>query len=79
MKEKETAKGLRRSSLSAEEKPMWKVLVRKREPQRGSNVETVGPKEFNKNPLPLDKQSRSNSILCYTRHLMYNPHDLLIA
>ena len=34
----------------------------------------VGPKEFNKNPLPLDKQSMTNSILCYTHHLMYNPH-----
>ena len=35
---------------------------------------TVGPKEFNKNPLPLDKQSRANSILCYICHLMYDPH-----
>ena len=34
----------------------------------------VGPKEFNKNPLTLDKQSKTNSILCYTHHLMYNPH-----
>ena len=34
----------------------------------------VGSKEFNKNPLPLDKQSKTNSILCYTHHLMYNPH-----
>ena len=34
----------------------------------------MGPRKFNKNPLPLDKQSRTNSILCYTRHLMYNPH-----
>ena len=40
----------------------------------------VGTKEFNKNPLPLDKQSKTNSILCYSHHLMYNPpHDLLIA
>ena len=30
----------------------------------------VGPRKSNKNPLPLDKQSRTNSILCYTRHLM---------
>ena len=36
--------------------------------------QNVGPKEFNKNPLPLDKQSRTNSILCYSCHLMYNPH-----
>ena len=35
---------------------------------------TVGPKEFNKNPLPLDKQSRTNSILCCTHHLLYDPH-----
>ena len=34
----------------------------------------VGSKEFNKNPLPLDKQSKTNSILCYTHHLIYNPH-----
>ena len=34
----------------------------------------VGPKEFNKNPLPLDKQGRTNSILCYTHHLIYTPH-----
>ena len=34
----------------------------------------VGSKEFNKNPLPLDKQSKTNFILCYTHHLMYNPH-----
>ena len=38
---------------------------------KGGNV---GPKEFNKNPLPLDKQSKTNSILCYTHHLMYNLH-----
>ena len=34
----------------------------------------MGPKEFNKNSLPLDKQSKTNSILCYTHHLMYNSH-----
>ena len=40
----------------------------------------VGPRKFNKNPLPLDKQSRTNSILCCTRNLLYDPpHDLLIA
>ena len=34
----------------------------------------VGPKELNKNPLPLDKQSRTDSILCYTHLLPYDPH-----
>ena len=33
----------------------------------------MGPRKFNKNPLPLDKQSRTHSILCYTRHLPYDP------
>ena len=33
----------------------------------------VGPRKFNKNPLPLDKQSRTDSILCYTRHFPYDP------
>ena len=37
-------------------------------------IDFVGPKEFNKNPLPLDKQNRTNSILCYTHHFLYNPH-----
>ena len=37
-------------------------------------VGSVGPRKFNKNPLSLDKQSRTNSILCYTRHLLYDPH-----
>ena len=35
---------------------------------------SVGPRKFNKNPLPLDKQSTTNSILCYTCHLLYDPH-----
>ena len=34
----------------------------------------LGHRKFNKNPLPLDKQSRTDSILCYTRHLPYDPH-----
>ena len=42
--------------------------------QDSERLWNVGPKEFNKNPLPLDKQSKTNSILCYTYHLMYNPH-----
>ena len=34
----------------------------------------MGPRKFNKNPLPLDKQRRTDSILCYTCHLLYDPH-----
>ena len=32
------------------------------------------PGNFIKNPLPLDKQSRTDSILCYTCHLPYDAH-----
>ena len=49
---------------------MDKYLSKSQEKGRG----IVRPKVFNKNPLPLDKQSKTNSILCYTHHLMYNPH-----
>ena len=34
----------------------------------------MGPRKVNKNPLLLDKQGRTDSILCYTRHLPYDPH-----
>ena len=34
----------------------------------------MGPRKVNKNPLPLDKQSRTDSILCYTCHLPYDLH-----
>ena len=42
--------------------------------QQLEQVTDVGPRKFNKNPLPLDKQSRTDSTLCYTRHLLYRPH-----
>ena len=32
------------------------------------------PRKFNKNPLLLDKQSRTDFILCYTCHLLYDPY-----
>ena len=34
----------------------------------------MGPKKFYKNLLALDKQCRTVSILCYTRHLQDDPH-----
>ena len=34
----------------------------------------LGHRKFNKNPLPLDKQRRTDSILFYTHHLPYDPH-----
>ena len=39
-------------------------------------ISNVGPRKFHKNPLPLplDKQNRTNSILCCTHHLLYDPY-----
>ena len=34
----------------------------------------MGPRKFNKNPLLLEKQSRTDSILCYTCHPLYDPY-----
>ena len=33
-----------------------------------------GPRKFNKNPLLLDKQRRTDAILCYTCHPLYDPY-----
>ena len=34
---------------------------------------SVGPRKFNKNPLLLDKQRRTDAILCYSCHPCMTP------